>query len=154
MQGNLSLMKNRLAQTVAGRGSALIVTWTEISGGELNESTGALVGGVENAYSGVMTAIAVEEVPRMVLRQYQEIQAGDLIVECAPDPVVTVYPGQAAYTNSGTLRLATIAGNGVQFLFNGRLYVQAKIGEDLAGLWNLTVQNVPVLGGMLLRRQT
>lgn len=151
---NLSFIKSRLAQNVAGRGSSLIVTWVNVTGGTLNESTGAYVGGVENHYSGVLTAIAVEEVPRYVLRQYQEIQAGDLIVDCGPDPAVTIYPGQDVYLNSGTAPLADLAKSGVQFEFNGRLYVQKKIGDDLADIWSLTVQGVPLLGGLLLTRQT
>jgi hypothetical protein len=110
------------------------------------------VGGEESVFSGVMTALAVEEVPRAVLRQYQEIKAGDLIVECQPSPEVAVYPGQTL--TSGTMPLSALGTSGLQFQFNGRLYVQATIGDDLAGIWNLTVQNVPMVGGLLLRLQT
>ena len=151
---NLSLVKNRIARMVGQTGSALIVTWTGTTGGVLNPSTGALAGGVETPYSGIMTAIAVQEVPRTVLRQFQEIRAGDLIVDCLPDPAVTILGSGVWGPGSGVVPLSSLAEQGVQFIWNGQLYAQAKIGEGLADIWGLVVGNVNLCGGMLLRRQT
>lgn len=147
---NLSYIKNRLAKNIA-KGGSLVVTLSTVTGGTLNASTGAFVGGTETVYSGTMQALAIEEVPRSVLRQYQEIQAGDLIVDCQANPQVCIYPGQP---QSGMLSLSGLAQAGLQFQFNGRLYVQAQIGEDLADIWALTVEGVQLMGGLLLRRQT
>jgi hypothetical protein len=153
MQSNLSFIKSRMAQTIAlgGRGSALVVTWSGVTGGELNPSTGAMVGGEETIYSGVMPVIALEEVPRSVLRQFQEIQAGDLIVDCLPDPMVTVWG--PSWGGSGVVPLSSLSGQGVQFQWQGKVYAQQKVGEDLASIWALVVSGVNLAGGMLLRRQ-
>lgn len=145
------MIKARLAQTVAGRGTVLTVYWETALGGALNPSTGALTGSAVTLFSGTLTALAVETVPSYALRQFQEIQTGDLIVDCQPDPQVTLCAGQSI---SGTLPLSSLADSGVEFEFNGRLYAQAKITDKLADIWALTVQGVPVLGGLLLRRQT
>lgn len=151
MMGSLGFLKNRLAKNIRGRGTALVVFWSSIEGGELNPSTQAMVGGTETYYSGTLTALAVQTIPRESLRQFQEIQTGDLIVDCQPDPEVFIYPGQSI---SGCVPLSAIADSGVQFLYNGNLYVQADVGEQLASIWSLIVEGVPLMDGILLRRQT
>lgn len=160
MRSNLSFIKTRMAQTLSavnpegggGRGTALTLFWTVTEGGELNPSTGALVGGTPTIYSGTMSAIAVQEIPRNVLRQYQEIQAGDLIVDCLPDPDVTVFAEQSPI--SGTIPLSVLANSGVQFMWNEDLYVQKQVGENLASIWALTIEGVELTSAILLRRQT
>lgn len=157
---NLSFIKNRIAKTMAapspcgggGNGTPLLVTWRSVSGGTYNPSTGAMVGGSETIYSGTLSALVAEAPPKTVLRQFQEIQAGDLIVRTGPNAVVDVFPNQSPV--SGCWPLQALANSGVRFFYNNTWYAQASIGEDLANIWNLVFQGVPLMGGLLLRRAT
>src|ERR1700723_441676 len=73
---------------------ALTVQWNLITGGSVDPVTGAQIGGVETPLSGTLTAIACEEAGRTVLRQFQEIKAGDLCVDLQPLPQIALFPGQ------------------------------------------------------------
>jgi hypothetical protein len=96
----------------------------------------------------------VEEQAKSVLRQFQEILAGDLIVDLAPDAVVTLGPGQG---QSGVVPLRSLALLGPRFELPanpGVLYAPATVGEKLGALWSVSVQGVPVSNTLLLRRST
>jgi hypothetical protein len=148
MMSRLAFVKNRIAGTVAGRGSALMVEWREVSG--VPDELGAF-DGTTTVYSGVLNALAVEEGARTALRQYQEIQVGDLIVDVPADPQVTLYAGQ---DQSGVVALAALAGKGPRFQWNGQWYSQKELGEELRDLWQLRVQNVNLMATLLLRKAT
>jgi len=167
MSLQLSFIKHEVARTLAqqGRGvltaemdaagqapvGSLVVYWNVITGGALDAVTGAMLGGVETPVSGTLPAIGEEAQAISRLRQFQEIQAGDLLVDI-PDPaLITLYPGQIL---SGTMPLSGIATQGVRFGWGGKLYVQKEVGEDLLAAWNTTVQGLKLAGTMLLRSST
>lgn len=132
-------------------GGCLTVRWTVSSGGTLNTSTGAYVGAVETVLSGTLSAIAVEENARSVVRQYAEIGVGDLIVTLAGEPVVELFAGQSV---SGTLALADIVDYAPQFSWNGKSYQQSQVTDDLRTLWTEAVAGVVLSQGILLKRAT
>ena len=144
------------AMDAAGQtpGGVLLVSWNQITGGGVEPVSGAQIGGVETPMSGTLPAIAVEENARTVLRQFQEIQAGDLIVDLPPNPQIVLFLGQA---QSGVLPLSGVAPCGPRFQWAGNpgvQYVQANVGEKLGAAWNVAVQGVPLSATILLRRAT
>lgn len=145
-------MRLRLRGTVNITGASdVIVNWTEVDGGALDEVTGALVGGVQTPVSGVIRALGREEPAQTVLRQYAEIQAGDLILEVNPKGLVTLLPDQP---QSGVVSLDDLSGMGVTFEWGGRLYTQKEIGEELAQAWSVIIENRKLYRTLLLKRAT
>lgn len=130
-------------------GGSLTVLWSVATGGVLNPSTGAMVGAVVTPYSGTLAAITVEEGVRSVVRTYTEIGVGDLIVTLAGVPLVELCPGQPV---SGTLPLSGVAAFSPRFQWQGNMYVQAQVTEDLRTLWTEAIGGVPITLGILLKR--
>ncbi len=129
----------------------LTVYWNQNTGGQLNPSTGATVGGQETLWSGTLPAVAVEEGARTVLRQFSEIAVGDLLVTLPGTPVVTLFPGQM---DSGTLPLEALADWQPWFEWQGRRYAQKNMSAELRGLWSEAVSGQVIAQGLLLRRAT
>ena len=151
---NIAFARHRIHLQMRGAGglaSDVIVHWIETQGGALDETTGALVGGVETPVSGVLRALSSEQPARSVVRQFAEIQAGDLLLDLAPDPGVEVLPNPVL---SGTVRLDDLAKKGVRFERGGQFYVQKEVGEELARAWTVIVGNQEMMGTVLLRRAT
>jgi hypothetical protein len=151
---NLAFVMHRCQLRLAGAvdnagGSNVIVHWMETIGGESDPVTGALVGGVQAPVSGVLPALGTEEPARTVLRQFSEIQAGDLILETNPNGLVAVLPDRTQ-----SVSLDDLAGKGVRFEWGGRFYSQAEIGEELAQAWSVIIAGQKLYRTLLLRRAT
>jgi hypothetical protein len=149
---NLSFIKHRVELHLNGSvnvtgGTDVPVFWQEFQGGSVDAVTGAVVDGVEVPMSGTIRAFGKQEPPRSFLRQFAEIQAGDLIVDVPADGVIAVSPG-------GTTTLDAIKNKGVRFQWGDQLYVQAEVGEALAECWNAIVQGQRLGRTLLLRRAT
>ena len=99
----------------------------------------------------MLRAFGVQEPARTVLRQYQEIKVGDVLLDMAPAGLVELLPAQPI---SGVVRLRDISHKGVRFQWGGQLYAQAEIGEALASAWDAIVQNQRLSRTLLLRRAT
>jgi hypothetical protein len=133
---------------------ALTVYWNLVLGGAAEPVTGAAINGTEYALSGTLPGIVSEEAGRSVVRQFQEIMAGDLIVDLPPNACVTLFPGQV---QSGVQPLSGVAPYGPRFGWAGnpgQLYVQAGVGETLGAAWNVAPQGVALSGTLLLRKAT
>lgn len=152
---NLAFVKHRLQLHLNGSGvdslggSDVIVYWVEAAGGELDEITGATIGGTETPVSGVLRAFGHQEPARSSLRQYLEIQEGDVILDLDPDGSITLLP-----PSSGTTTLDAIADKGVRFQWDEKLYVQARVGEKLSQKWSVLVANQRLHRTLLLRLAT
>jgi len=163
----LSFIKYQVAKTISQLGSnaltaamdsagttpagALVVYYNIIAGGTPDPISGAITGGVETPVSGTLAAIGIEEAASSRLRTFQEVQAGDLIVDILDPALVVMYPGQVV---SGTISLSSITTQGVRFGWAGKQYVQKEVGEDLLAAWNTSVQGVKLTGTLLLRSST
>ncbi len=147
---NLPFVLHRLALRLAGTvdmagGTDVLVAWVEIEGGALDPTTGAIVSGVQTPASGVIRALGVEEPARSVVRQFAEIQAGDLILEVDA-------AGQVLKPDGSTVALAAL--DTPRFLWAGVWYVQKEVGEGLAASWNAVVAGQRLYRTLLLRRAT
>jgi hypothetical protein len=148
---NPTLARQRIRKALSRGGSTLIVHWVKTQGGDPDPITAAVVGAVETPLSGTLKAFRHQESAMAKLRQFQEIQAGDLLVDVLPEAAVTLYPGQL---QSGTVALDALAECGVRFESNGVFYTQAEVGERLAQAWNVIFQDVELVRTVLLRKAT
>ena len=163
MKSRGSFLARRLAVNLGQPGGGaltLTVRWEHRHGGEPDPTTGALTGGLVVSASGTLRGFVHEEPARSVLRQMAEIQAGDLIVDVAPDPVVAVAANLtlSGVTNHQVL-LEDVRLMGVRFEHNGQLYSQKNLGRELAKAWDTTIEDgegkkVKLDRTLLLRRET
>lgn len=133
------------------RSSTVNVVWVEIDNGTPDPVTGALVGGVQTELSGTLPGFIHEVSAATNLRQFAEIQTGDVIVDMDPDAVIAIAPGQLI---SGTIGLDDIADSGVRFLIDGNYFTQKGIGEELAQAWNAVFADQKLIRTIALRRAT
>jgi hypothetical protein len=90
-------------------------------------------------------ALIYEVSARTTLRQYSEIQAGDLIVTFEAEPIESGPDGQDNPVDIDALTNA-------RFEWMGMLYVQQAVGKELASFWEDHLGGQPVAKTILLRR--
>ena len=146
MRSRIALIAARIPVNLGQSGTDVQVVWTQVTGGVVDPGTGATVGGTEVMLSGVMPAFGDVTSAASTVRQWQEIQAGDLILDAASDPVVTLYPGQAV---TGTVRLDDL--DSPRFLWHDQWYAAQKVGEDLRTVWDAQFANVKLYKRIWLR---
>jgi len=146
---NVAFQRHRMRRNLLLEGSPLTVIWCEESGGFVDEPTGATISGTRTVLSGTLHGFVQEEPARSVVRQFGEIQTGDLIVDVLPDAEVSLFEGQ---TQSGTVALTAL--DEPRFALHGRQYSQAKVGGELDALWDATLGGEKMERTLLLRRAT
>lgn len=145
--------KKRIQLAVLGRGksSTIGVLWSDFGNGAPDGVTGALLGN-ETPLSGTMRGFIHEVSAAVKLRQFAEIQTGDVMVDLDPAASVAVYDGQVLV--SGTVPLDSLSAGGVRFQVDGQLFTQADIGEELASAWNVIFADQQLVRTILLRKAT
>jgi hypothetical protein len=153
VQSNLGFILARRETVLHGTpGTTITVHWqeTDTTDAVRDAATGAWVHGGDGPDAGELVAptnlsspvraLVHEELPRSVVRKFQEVQTGDLLVELNPADA-GVWEGKSG------VRFEVPAGS-------GRYYVQEKTGNDLAELWDAMLDGQIVWRVFLLRRQT
>lgn len=143
--------KQDFKRFVRQHGSTITARWIERIGGSTDPLTGAQVGADEYPVYGTFKALRHQEGASTKLRQFMEIQEGDLLLDIDPDTEVTLPEGQVL---SGTLPLEALSERGVRFESNGEPYVQEKVGEELASLWSVVFEDQEIVRTILLRKAT
>ena len=108
---------------------------------------------VESSYPGDLTdktvrikALVHFVTARTVQRQFAEIQAGDAIITCEG----TLYVVDEEGNETGdTVNLSTM--QKIRFELNGKSYVQAAVGKDLAAYWSTFIGGQQLSQTFLLR---
>jgi hypothetical protein len=144
--------KKRIELALKGQGksSTIQVVWTDMSGGAVDDVTGAVQGGDETELSGTLPGFIHRVGAETKLRQFAEIQTGDMMLDVDPAAEVAVFDGQVLV--SGTIGLDAVAQKGVRFLVDGQWFTQAEIGEDLAAAWNVIFADQRLIRTILLRK--
>jgi len=143
--------KKRIELALKGRGksSTIQVLWMENSGAA-DAVTGALVGGMETPMSGTLTGLVHQVGSETKLRQFAELQTGDLMLDVDPAAEVAVFDGQVLV--SGTVGLDALKDKGVRFLVDDQVFTQSEIGEGLAQAWNVIFADQRLIRTILLRK--
>lgn len=147
-----------LGQTgMTGRKSSdVMVLWSDYPGGEPDAVTGAELGGTGREWSGTMTGLVHQVAAETKLRQFSEIQVGDVLLDIDPAAQVCMlgYTTLASGTMlvSGTITLDTL--DGVRFLIDNTTYTEAELGEELAQAWEVLSGNQRMIRTLHLRVAT
>jgi hypothetical protein len=83
---------------------------------------------------------------RSQVKQFNEIEEGDLILDFAPDVAIDP-PALAASSGAASAQ-------DLVFVVNGKPYVAKEISEKLAQNWDVTVQGRQLLRSVLVRVKT
>lgn len=145
MNSRIGFIQNRIRVAAGALGPAgdLVVFWTERLAGQEDPVTGGWVGDVE-VLSGTLRAICHEEPARAVVRQFAEIQTGDLIADIPDDTIQTL---------SGTVGLDYALERGARFLWAGRFYTVKEVGDGLDAAWDAVVGGRRLMRTLLLRKE-
>ena len=142
-----------LALRGAGSGANTIeVRWVEVSGGTVDPGTGGRVGGTRTAKSGTLRALALQEPPTTVVRNYAEVEAGDLLLDT--DAAGTVEISGTGVVPAPTTTLDALAALGPVFVYCGRSYSQKKVGAALSAAWDVASSGQKLFRTILLRPET
>jgi hypothetical protein len=133
MRSNLATIQARIALNLQQAGTDILLTWSEYTGGTPDPVTGANVGGMESRRTKLVKGLVHSAEATSSVRQFAEIEVGDIIVDLAPD--------------------APIDGKtGLRFTIDGQVYCQKTVGEKLTKMWDVVQANVRLYRTVLLKK--
>lgn len=150
MRTRFGFCQARAALALRGAGSGantIEVRWVEVNGGTVDPGTGGRIGGTRTARSGTLRALALQEPPSTVVRNYAEVEAGDLLLD-------TDAAGTVTLPDETTTTLDAIAAQGPVFVYCGRSYSQKKVGAALSAAWDVASNGQKLFRTILLRPET
>lgn len=116
-----------------GAGTAISLRWVDRSGGEIDPTTGARVGGTVTAREAIVRGFVHYVGATTSLRQFREIEVGDAIIDLPPDTIVDGLP---------ELRVE----------IDGATWVPKDAGERLQRFWDAIEQGQRLSRTLLLRK--
>lgn len=116
-----------------GAGTAITLRWVERSGGELDPTTGAMLGGTATSREATVRGFVHYVGATTSLRQFREVEVGDAIVDLPPDATVDGLP---------ELRVE----------IGGATWVPKDTGERLQRFWDAIEQGQRLTRTLLLRK--
>lgn len=136
MRSNLAFIANRIGQNLDESGTEITLHWDEVTGGTLDRTTGSMVGGTVTAKTATIRAfVHFPSLNTMALREFQEIETGDAILDVAPDVV-----------------LEAAGRRNLRFEFNGARWEQKPLSDALAKTWDAMVQGARLHRSVLVRK--
>ena len=134
-------MLNEIARELHQNGTPILLQWNAVPTGAVPDPVDGSVAGLV-PQSKTLSAFVhqVQDAGRSSVRQFNEVEVGDLILD---------FPGDAAIDapSGGALR-------DLVFVVNGKPYVAKQIGEKLAQTWDVTVQGKQLFRTVLVRVAT
>ena len=134
-------MLNEIARELHHNGTPILLQWNAVPAGAVPDPVdGSVAGMVPQSKTLPAFVHQVQDAGRSSVRQFNEVEVGDLILD---------FPGDAAIDapSGGALR-------DLVFVVNGKPYVAKQIGEKLAQTWDVTVQGKQLFRTVLVRVAT
>jgi hypothetical protein len=138
-------MLNEIARELHQNGTPILLQWNAvIQGATPDPVDGSLPAAALVAQAKTLPAFVhqVQEAGRSSVRQFNEVEVGDLILD---------FPGDASLPEVGGQRSEV---RDLVFVVNGKPYVAKQIGEKLAQSWDVTVQGKQLFRTVLVRVAT
>jgi hypothetical protein len=136
MDLNIGEMLAEIQRELNENGTDVVLQWNTLSSGTLPDPVdGSTSGLVPQSMTLRAFAHAVQATGSSSVRQFNEVEAGDLILDFEGD------------TRIDGLR-------DLVFLVNSKAYVAKEIGEKLAQSWDVTVGNQRLFRSVLVRVAT
>ena len=144
-------MLNEIARELHQNGTEILLQWNTLSSGTLPDPVdGTVPAAALVPQSKTLPAFVhqVQEAGRSSVRQFNEVEVGDLILDFAGDAPL---PEVGAEPRPGGRRSEV---RDLVFVVNGKAYVAKQIGEKLAQSWDVTVQGKQLFRTVLVRVMT
>jgi len=144
MRSRIGFVANRIGVNLALNGTPIVVVWAQpLPGAPVDAGTGAQA---SVNCSGVMNVFGHVAPLTNQVRQFTEIQGGDLLLDVAPTPLVTVFPGQPV---SGVVALDDL--DTPRFQWGDQWYAAQRVGEGLISVWDARQNGVSLHRTLALR---
>ena len=136
-------MLNEIARELHQNGTPILLQWNAVPAGAVPDPVdGSVAGLVPQTKTLPAFVHQVQDAGRSSVRQFNEVEVGDLILD---------FPGDAALPEVGSQRSEV---RDLVFVVNGKPYVAKQIGEKLAQAWDVTVQGKQLFRTVLVRVAT
>ncbi len=136
-------MLNEIARELHQNGTPILLRWNVVPAGAVPDPVdGSVAGLVPQSKTLPAFVHQVQDAGRSSVRQFNEVEVGDLILD---------FPGDAALPEVGGQRSEA---RDLVFVVNGKPYVAKQIGEKLAQTWDVTVQGKQMFRTVLVRVAT
>ena len=142
-------MLNEIARELHQNGTPILLQWNAvIQGATPDPVDGSLPAAAQVAQAKTLPAFVhqVQDAGRSSVRQFNEVEVGDLILDFPGDAAIDP-PSLAASSGAASAR-------DLVFVVNGKPYVAKQIGEKLAQTWDVTVQGKQMFRTVLVRVAT
>ena len=136
---------NEIARELNQNGTEILLQWNTLLGGTLPDPVdGTVPAAALVPQTKTLPAFVhqVQDAGTSRVRQFNEVEVGDLILD---------FPGDAALSEVGGQRSEV---RDLVFVVNGKPYVAKQIGEKLAQTWDVTVQGKRMFRTVLVRVAT
>jgi hypothetical protein len=134
-------MLNEIGRELNQNGTPILLQWNAVpSGATPDPVDGSVAGLVPQTKTLPAFVHQVQDAGRSSVRQFNEVEMGDLILDFPDDAAIDAPSG-------GALR-------DLVFVVNGKPYVAKQIGEKLAQTWDVTVQGKQMFRTVLVRVAT
>ncbi len=144
MRTRIGFALNRALVNIGVRGTNWMLTWVTYAGGKIDPGTNAIVGGTPTAQSmGPVAGLVHLAEAKSVLRQFVEIEVGDVIVD---------FPPYVTIDGLANLRFYMVDSNGNRV--DDQTYEQKELGGKLAKAWDLVVAGNMTVRTVLLSKAT
>jgi len=142
-------MLNEIARELHQNGTPILLQWNAvIQGATPDPVDGSLPAAALVPQSKTLPAFVhqVQDAGRSSVRQFNEVEVGDLILDFPGDAAIDP-PSLAASSGAASAR-------DLVFVVNGKPYLAKQIGEKLAQTWDVTVQGKQLFRTVLVRVAT
>lgn len=131
---NIGFIRHRIALKIGGtEGVTVVLRWKDRTGFTLDTSTGAKVGGTVTDREGVLKCQVLHDLSRTSLRNYQELQEGDIALDLPPD--------------------TDLSGKGeLKFEVAGQTYEQRKLPRQIEASLDVIYADVKLGSLLVLKR--
>ncbi len=134
MRSNLEFIESRIAENLEESGTDIVLTWREFSGATVvDEINGGKLGTSEERTETVKGFLHFPQIAGTQVRQFNEVQVGDCIVDFAGDVELD-------------------GKEGLRFTINGESYEIKPISDALRKSFDVVMQGVPLVRSVLLRK--
>ena len=133
MDLGLGDIENEIAREVAANGTPILLTWETLApGATVDPVDGSSDGWVAQTLTLPALVHQVQPTGASAVRQFNEVEVGDLILDFAAD--------------------APLDGKrGLVFRVNGKAYVAKEVGAKLAASWDVTVAGRQLFRSVLVK---
>jgi hypothetical protein len=133
MRSNLDFIESRIAENLAESGTDILLQWSEFSGATTTDINGSTLGTSEVRTETVKGLVHYPQIATSQVRQFNEVEAGDCIVDFAGDVAIDGKPG-------------------LRFVIAGETWEAKKLSDKLGRSWDVVAQGRRLVRSVLLRK--